>query len=220
MIAGELLTPDFPYLAPEDSLEKARQLFSDNFVSHLAVVGSQQIEGILPLDTIPQDLDFEGTIADLKQDFIRAQVLADQHGLDIFEVVSKLELTSVPVSDKENKYIGTIATRDLLYNLSSLYAFRHIGGIIVLSMGLRDYNLSEISRIVESNNGKIVLMYMDSDESTGAIKVTLKLDTLDISRIIATFERFKYTVDFQQPSVYTRDETQERYELLMKMLDL
>ena len=220
MTAEELLTPDFPFLAPSDSVKKARQIFSDNCINHLAVVGQQQVEGILPIDVMPSELDFEGTIADLRNDFIRAQVLKDQHGLDIFEVVSKLELSCVPVSDAQNNYIGTITTQDLLYSLSSLYAFRHIGGIIVLSMGLRDYNLSEISRIVESNNGKIVLMYKDSDESTGTIHVTLKLDTLDISRIIATFDRFKYKVDFQQPSMESRNEIHERYELLMKMLDL
>lgn len=220
MKASELLTPDFPFLAPEDSISRAKKLFKDNQVNHLAVVASNQIEGILSSEVMLEDINLKGTINDLRDDFVRAQVLKDQHGLDIFEVVSKLELSSVPVSDEENHYIGTITTQDLLYNLSSLYSFRHIGGIIVLSIGIRDYNLTEISRIVETNNAKIILMYMDMDESNSNIKITLKVDTLDISHIVATFERFKYTIDFQQPNIQSRDEMQERYALLMKMLDI
>jgi acetoin utilization protein AcuB len=220
MIASELLSPNFPFLSPKDSIKRARKLFSDNFVSHLAVVSQQQIEGILSAEVIPEEKDFKGTIADLKDDFIRAQVLREQHGLEIFEVMAKLELSSVPVSDEHNNYLGTITTQDLLYTLSNYYSFKHIGGLIVLSMGLRDYNLSEISRIVESNNAKILLMYMDLDEANSTIQVTLKINSLDISRILATFERFKYIVEFHQPNNESKDDMQERYDMLMKMLDL
>ncbi len=219
MIAIQLITPDFPFLDLNDSVAKARLVFSEQFVNHLAVVSNYQLQGILPLEAIA-DPDLNGNLADFKDDFIKSQIFTDQHGLDIFEMIAKLELSVIPVTDLENNYKGSITAQDLLYNLSSIYAFRHYGGIIVLSMGLRDYNLSEISRIVESNNGKIVFMCMDSDENTGTITLTLKLDTLDISRIIATFERFKYKVDFQQPPLNAHNDIQERYELLMKMLDL
>jgi hypothetical protein len=104
--------------------------------------------------------------------------------------------------------------------LSEYYSFKQAGGIIDLSVGIRDYNLSEISRIVESNNAKILILYLDTDEENALFKITLKIDTLDLSHILATFERFKYAVTYFYPATEQKEELKDRYDLLMKMFDI
>ena len=48
------------------------------------------------------------------------------------------------------------------------------GGIIVLEVVDRDYSLSQIAQIVESNNVKILSMYITSSPGSTQLEVTLK----------------------------------------------
>jgi acetoin utilization protein AcuB len=52
------------------------------------------------------------------------------------------------------------------------------------------------------------------------IKLTLKINKSDLSRIIATLERFSYKViaQFQHPSMITNEK--ERIDILMKYLNI
>jgi hypothetical protein len=90
----------------------------------------------------------------------------------------------------------------------------------VLRIGVHDYNLNEISQIVVGNNGRIIMLYLDMDEATETYILTLKLDTLNLAPILATFERYKYTVSYYQPSGSEKDDLRDRYELLMKLFDI
>lgn len=221
MLATELITADFPYLKADDPIKKAIQLCIDNCICHLAVVGkNKQVIGILPAEILLGIEDRNIKVEDLREDFIHMYAYKAHHGLDVFELISRMELTSIPVIDENSSYIGTIVTQNLLNTLGNYYSFKQPGGIFVLSLGIRDYNLSEISRIVESNNAKILLLYMNIDEQNATIKLTIKINTLDVERIVATFERFNYTIDYYQPADVRKDAMQERYDLLMKLFDI
>jgi acetoin utilization protein AcuB len=95
------------------------------------------------------------------------------------------------------------------------------GGIIVLEMIERDYSLSQIAMIVESNNIKIMSMYITSPADSARLEVTLKVNTTDLLALIRTFERYNYEV---KTWVTTNDSLDrfysERFDLLMKYLNM
>jgi hypothetical protein len=126
----------------------------------------------------------------------------------------------MPVVDDQRQYIGSIITQELLSRFSNFYSFRQLGGVIVLRIGFRDYNLSEIAHIVSGNDARIILLYLDADAEQQQYKLTIKLDTLNLAPIIATFERYKYVIDFYRPMGLEKDELDDRYGLLMKLFDL
>jgi acetoin utilization protein AcuB len=220
MLASELLTTDFPVMKPDDSLDKAVEVFLDYCICHVPVVSETGLEGVLPIDLLMDVPDRSKLISDFKTDYIHAFAFKDQHALDVFELMAKYELTAIPVLDENHRYEGIITSGTLMSTRSSYYSFKNVGGIIVISVGIRDYDLSEISRIVESNNAKILILYMDTDVENEMYKITIKVDTLDLVRILATFERFNYTITYSHPSAQQKDELQERYDLLMKLFDI
>jgi acetoin utilization protein AcuB len=220
MLASELLTNDFPVVQPSDPLRKAVDVFLDQCICHVPVISENGLEGILPIDLIMDVSDQGKLISDYKDDYINAFVYKDQHGLDVFELMAKNEITAIPVLDEAHQYLGVITSSNLMSTLSNYYSFRQVGGIIVLNVGMRDYDLSEISRIVESNNAKVLILYMDTDEDNAMYKITIKVNTLDLDRILATFERFKYVIDYSHPNTQQKDELKDRYDLLMKLFDL
>jgi len=221
MQASELLTDNFPTLKPGDSLSKAVELFLDTCVAHFPIVAEDDLlQGILPADVALAGGDGAKNVSDVKEDWVQAAVLPGQHGLQIFEIAAKYQLTSIPVVTEERRYTGTITTEHLLSTIGNLYSFKNIGGIIVLNVGARDYDLAEIARIISSNNAKILVLYMDSNEMTGDLTITLKVNTLELSHIIATFERYSYKIPYFYPSVEKSDDMKDRYDLLMKLFDL
>jgi hypothetical protein len=95
------------------------------------------------------------------------------------------------------------------------------GGILVLSMDLIDYSLAEISRYVEENNAKIISSTMLEDPmDKGRIKLTLKINQLDLSRIVATLERFGYRVIAQFQEDRKDGDDKERLDMLMRYLNI
>jgi CBS domain-containing protein len=148
-------------------------------------------------------------------------VTTDQHLFEVIGLASRLKLSVVPVLDINNHYKGVITTNDLIRHIAGISSMDQPGGIIVLEMIERDYSLSQIAQIVESNNVKVLSMYITSPAESTKLEVTLKVNSTDLLSIIRTFERYNYDV---KTWVTTNDSIDrfysERFDLLMKYLNM
>ena len=87
-------------------------------------------------------------------------------------------------------------------------------------MSKSDYSMAQIGQIVESNDAKILSSYIMSSSDSTNIEVTLKINTLELDRIIRTFERYDYVIKASfQKSRYGED-LQFRYDALINYLNL
>jgi acetoin utilization protein AcuB len=116
--------------------------------------------------------------------------------------------------------VGVITIQSLVEFFGSLNGIKEAGGIVVLEMNKSDYSLSEIARLVESNDALILSNYVSAHTETTKIEVTLKLNISDLKHVIATFERFNYTVagSFQETEYY--DQLKDRFDSLMNFLNI
>ena len=91
----------------------------------------------------------------------------------------------------------------------------------MLGMKEQDYSLAEISRLIESNDCKILSSFLVTDETNpNYVKLTLKLSKTELTRIVATLERYNYTVLTQFHESDNINNDQERLDLLMKYLSM
>jgi CBS domain-containing protein len=152
---------------------------------------------------------------------IKPYVTMDQHIYEVIGLASRLKLSIVPVLDNNNHYKGVITTNDLIRHIAGISSMDQAGGIIVIDLVERDYSLTQIAQIVESNNVKILSMYITSPPESTRLEVTLKLNTDDLGAVIRTFERYNYNV---KTWVTTNDSMEslysERFDLLMKYLNI
>jgi acetoin utilization protein AcuB len=127
----------------------------------------------------------------------------------------------VPVLDSKNNYKGVITSNDLIRHIAGISSMDQPGGIIVLDVVDRDYSLSQIAQIVESNNVKILSMYITSSPGSTLLEVTLKVNTSDLVSVIRTFERYNYEVKTWVTDNDSMDRFySERFDLLMKYLNI
>jgi hypothetical protein len=95
------------------------------------------------------------------------------------------------------------------------------GGILVLSMRFVDYSLSEISRLIEENHAKILSCIVKEDPvEQEMIRLTLKINQLDLSRIVATLERFNYKVIGRYQESKPSGDEKDRIDMLLRYLDI
>ena len=93
--------------------------------------------------------------------------------------------------------------------------------LIILDVAVKDYTLSEIARLVEDNNAKIISLQTLPLEGGVSILVSIKMDVIDISAVLRSFERFSYNVVYYFMRKGEMNETYEdRLKELMHYLDI
>ncbi|MCU0419575.1 MAG: CBS domain-containing protein [Cyclobacteriaceae bacterium] len=221
MIAEELINHMIPPLKATDDAAKAIVWMEEFRCNHLPVVAEGQLLGFISEEIILEYNDIDKRLADFDLTGEHCTVPLDAHFYDILRVAGENKLQIVAVLDEDNRYAGVITVQDIMTTFAQTASVQMQGGILVLSMDLIDYSLAEICRYVEENNAKVISSTMVEDPlDKGKIKVTLKINQLDLNRIVATLERFGYRVIGRYQE--TREDTGEkqRYDMLMRYLDI
>lgn len=221
MLAIDLIDHQIPVLKTSDTIAKALRLMEESRLSQLAVIHNEQYVGMIEEDTLFDHNDSE-LIEAVHPDFSGVFVLAFQHLYELLGTSSRYNLQVIPVLDENQQFAGTIPSSDIYRKLAEQIGTYEPGAIIEMSLINRDYSLSEISRLIESENAKVTSSYItgNTQDVSNPLRVTLKLNKTDISAIVATLERFGYNVDAAYAHSPIANADQDRYDMLMKYLSI
>jgi hypothetical protein len=87
-------------------------------------------------------------------------------------------------------------------------------------MEQRSFSFSELSKLVETNDAQITQLNSYWDNNSSAFLVTLKINKFEISDIIATFQRYEYTVKYYFGEELYVNELKSNYDHLMNYLNI
>jgi acetoin utilization protein AcuB len=221
MVAKDLISEVIPSLKTSDLGQTALNWMEIFKISHLPIVNNQEFLGLIS-DTDIFDMNQPNEpIGNHSLTLYKPFVTTEQHIFEVIGLASRLKLSVVPVLDSKNNYKGVITSNDLIRHIAGISSMDQPGGIIVLEMIDRDYSLSQIAQIVESNNVKILSMYITSSPASTQLEVTLKVNTSDLVSVIRTFERYNYEVKTWVTDNDSMDHFySERLDLLMKYLNI
>ncbi len=220
MLTTELINNNIPQLQLQDSIAKALQLINDYRVTHLPVVSDDKYLGLVSEDDLLDAENEKLTIQVLENTFIIAAVKENEHFLNAVNYSNRYETTVVPVVNEEKELVGAITVRDLLKALGDFSGASEIGGIIVMEMERSQFAISEISRIVESNDATILHLNTTVQAETGMLTVTLHLNKKEIATIVSAFERYEYDVIYYFGDEKFENEIHSNYRHLMNYLDI
>lgn len=219
MLAKDLININIPRLKLQDSVAKALRLINDFRISHLPVVSDEKFLGLVSEDDLLDAEDEKTPIEHLQNNFLHATVNGDDHFLTAVSSSIQNDITVVPVMNGE-EFAGVITIPDLLKTLGNFAGANEIGGIIVLEMERHRFAISEISRIVESNDCTILHLNTTADAVSGLITVTLHINKREITSVVATFERYEYSVVYSLGNESSENEISGNYRNLMNYLDI
>lgn len=93
--------------------------------------------------------------------------------------------------------------------------------LIILDVSVNDYTLTEIARLVEDNNARIIRLEVLPSKDGLSLLVSLKLDVNDVSSVLRSFERFNYNVIYYFMKEGEMNDTYEdRLKELLLYLDM
>lgn len=221
MLAATLINPMIPILKLTDTVGTALDWMDEFRTRQLVVADSGLYKGI-----VSEDILFD--ISDITQPLSRIIIqhedvfaVEDNHPYELLRLVTQFSLDIIPVVNENKNVTGTILVRDLVERFVSELGIQEKGAVLVLKIAERDYSLSEISRLIESNGTKVLSSYYSSSESlhpTDASLLTLKLNRTNINPIIATLERFGYDIEEAHANDPIESVDQERLDMLLRYL--
>jgi len=195
MTVEALISSSTPPLHSTDTIEHALGLLMELRVRHLPVVSKgNKLEGILSEE---QMLDADGPESEVSS-LLGAEpifVLPDAHVFEVTRVMLDSELTTIPVLDADNKYVGLVRRHDLFEWFARLLGTQEPGAILALEVDERDYVLSQIIYSIEQNDVKVLSLSTERSPLNGEqLNITLKLNTTDASRVRFILEHHGYKV--------------------------
>ncbi len=220
MIARDLISESIIPVRSSDTGNSALLVMQDFNVHHLPVVNNEELLGVVSEETILNHplTDAIGSMQ-LMEGSMSAQ--EDDHIFEIMRLMVRQELTTIPVTDSERRYMGTISHMDLLKYFAQSYSLAELGATILIEIKPEDYSLAEITRVVEGEGGRILCAFASADENVEKLQISLKISSEDSERIIKTLERVGFNVkaNFNHEEEYD-DLYSDRYHSLLHYLNM
>jgi acetoin utilization protein AcuB len=221
MLANALFSDIIVPLKTSDTGSNALSMMEEMRVSHLPVVNCEKLLGVISDADIYNLGAPDEPLGNHALSLMRPYVMHYHHYYEVIRVAATEQLTLVPVLDDKENYLGCITLSRIIALMADMASVKQPGGVIVLEVSDQDYSLAEIARIVESNDAKILSSYITSYPETTRLEVTIKVNRIDLSAIIQTFNRYNYLITASFSEESQRDELlNSRYEQLMNYLNV
>lgn len=217
MIASELISKLATPLRTSDTGEEALTVMHVYHVKHLPIVNESQLLGTISEEDILAN-NLEEPIGSYSLSLTRAHVNEHDHLFEVMGTMAEFRLTAIPVVDSDGQYLGVISQEALIQYYAESFSFMEPGSIIVLEMDKRDYSLANISRIIEDESIAILSTFLTSDPNSDRVIVTLKINSQDAQRAIATLQRHKYEIKASFAEETYFEDLKERYDALIHYL--
>jgi CBS domain-containing protein len=219
MLFLDFIINDIKPLALSDTVAKAKDLIASNTLSHIPVVDSEKLIAMLSETDIQTLDDNYATIADLTYLFDSFQINVADNWFDAIKTFGENDANIIPVLSQEQKYMGYYELMDFISLLNDMPLMEHMGATIIISKGLKEYSISEISQIIESENGRILGLFV-SKLTTDKAYITIKLATEQLNNILSDFRRYGYHVISENVDDKYIQELKERSNYLTRFFEL
>lgn len=220
MVAKQIMSSLIPPIKMTDTGEKALNWMMDFHVRHLPVVDEGRYMGLISEDEVLDYSNAEVAVAEHPITKQHTSVDEYEHIYEIIKTAVRFQLSIIPVIDDSENLLGVVTLEDLLTHFAKSASLAEPGSVLVLEVTRRNYSLAEIARLAEYEQATILSSNILSQADSINLEVTLKFNTREVSRLVATYERFNYTVKASyQESDYMED-LKERYDSLMSYLNV
>jgi len=208
-------------LKPSDKVLIARDLMLSQNVLNLPIIEDGKLLKWVDIEKLCEHED-KKNIAEI--DFISLNkglfLQEDDHffkGLQIFK--SNPNYDVLPVFSIVNGFQGLVRARDLIAPFLVRNVEQGESSMVLLEMNDFDYSLSAISNIVEYNRSSILQVLVGS-QAKGKVWVHIVLNTTTIQSILSSFYRYNYSILYIHNQKDADTLIDDRYQSLMKYLDL
>lgn len=215
---SEYINNDFKPIDIKETIEVVQDFFIEIAYSHFPVLENDIFIGCIAAEDV-ETFEIQKKLSDYRYTVEGFFVRASMSWLDVLEVFARNNSNIVPILDVNNKYIGYYEITDVVKFLNGTPFLKEVGGIIIVEKNSNEYSMSQITQIVESNNGKLLGLFI-SEASNDKIQITIKITLGSMNEIIQSFRRYNYEIVSEHNEDNYLNILKERSEYLDKYLNM
>ncbi|MDE0534660.1 CBS domain protein [Tenacibaculum lutimaris] len=219
MKINDFILKEIKALTLNSSVKSAQQVCKDLPITHIPVVEDGKLIGCLPESDIQTIENKNRTLNEYTYMFDHFYTNEKATLLDLIALFADNDSNLIPVLDKNLNYVGYYELSDILDAFANSPFIHNESQTLIIDKPKSDYSMSQITQIVETNNGKLLGAYISS-ENIDNIEVTLRIVSEEINEIIQTFRRYDYNVITQHEDDFYLEELKDRAAYLRKYLDM
>lgn len=214
----DYITTDYKAIDSQDSIVAVKDFFIELGYSHFPVTENGIYIGSISSDDV-ETFDDDKKVVDYKYTLEGFFTKTDSIWLEVLEVFAKNHTDLIPVLDQNNTYVGYYMIEDIISFFHQTPFLKEQGRIIKVKKGISDYSMGQIAQIVESNNGKLLGLFI-SESDNESVEVTIKITLGAINEIIQTFRRYNYEITSEHNEDDYINNLKERSDYLDKYLNM
>ncbi len=215
---SEYINNDFKPIDIKETIEVVQDFFIEIAYSHFPVLENDIFIGCIAAEDV-ETFEIQKKLSDYRYTVEGFFVRASMSWLDVLEVFARNNSNIVPILDDTNKYIGYYEITDVVKFLNGTPFLKEVGGIIIVEKNSNEYSMSQITQIVESNNGKLLGLFI-SEATNDKIQITIKITLGSMNEIIQSFRRYNYEIVSEHNEDNYLNILKERSEYLDKYLNM
>lgn len=218
MIITDFIINDIKPVLSTQEMGDVQSIFTQTTYSHVPVSNEDAYIGCLDENDV-HCYDSNCIVADYAHVLNTFFVRYETNWLDVLEMFAQHRTNIMPVLDSVGKYLGYYELEDVMNFFNSTPFIREPGSVVIIEKGIQDYSFSEISQIVESNDGRIWGLFISKIENDVA-QISVKLGRSNFNDILSTFRRYSYNViSSHQEDTFLKD-LRKRSQYLEKYLNI
>ena len=214
----DYINNDFKAINSSDSIESVIDFFEEARFSHFPVIEDGVYIGCISSEEA-ETFDSSKKVSDyryaLKGFFARTSMF----WVDVLDVFSRNNTTVIPVLSDENTYVGYYEITEVIHNFYETPFVKEHGGVIIVEKSILDFTMSQVVQIVESNEGKILGLYV-SNTTPDKVQVTIKIVLGGMNEILQTFRRYGYDIISEYKEDVFLNNLKDRSDYLEKYLSI
>ncbi|MCH2491093.1 MAG: acetoin utilization protein acuB [Flavobacteriales bacterium] len=202
----------------DSGIKEVQRTFNQLTYSHIPVKNDTIYLGCIS-ETDAHCFDADKSIRDYQYALEPFYVRETTNWLDILEAFAMRNSNIMPVLGQENNYVGYYELGDIMNLFNDTPFLNEAGGIIVVEKPIREYSFSEICQIVESNDAKILGVFISS-LANDTMQATIKIGHTGMNAIVQTFRRYDYHIVSNHEEDKLLEDLKERSDYLNKYLNM
>lgn len=219
MIVENYISNHIIPLKIDDSFDFSLKLMEEGKVSYFPVLDGNIYCGLISDLSLYELENLEEKISDKKDLLKDIFIYNTQTIFEASNVILDNNLDILPVVDVNKRYLGVLTIATILKVYTMYTAVNEQGDVLQLTINYNDLYISEISKIIEGEDAKIINLFVIPIKETTQLRVIIKLNKMGLCRVVKSLERYGYNVEYFT-KIPIEDEMNKNYELLMKYLSI
>ena len=219
MIVENYISNHIIPLKIDDSFDFSLKFMEEGKISYFPVLDGNIYCGLISDLSLYELENLEEKISDKKDLLKDIFIYNTQTIFEASNVILDNNLDILPVVDVNKRYLGVLTIATILKVYTMYTAANEQGDVLQLTINYNDLYISEISKIIEGEDAKIINLFVIPVKETTQLRVIIKLNKMGLCRVVKSLERYGYNVEYFT-KIPIEDEMNKNYELLMKYLSI